>query len=145
MPIYAHDLKLNVGEKIVDPNGATNSRFKLLWQRLVGNGGYLNDVKFDSSRQIIAGDGLTGGGDLTEDRTLAIDLPAEAERIRDVMGAALVAGANITITVNDPGDTITIASTGGGSGGSWIPLVDGSEPPTFITDGMGQLVLVAYD
>ena len=30
------------------------------------------------------------------------------------------------------------------AGGSWIPLVDGSEPPNFITDGAGHLVLVAY-
>lgn len=29
-------------------------------------------------------------------------------------------------------------------GGSWIPLVDGSEPPNFITDGAGHLILVAY-
>lgn len=36
-----------------------------------------------------------------------------------------------------------VAITGAG-GGSWIPLVDGSEPPVFITDGAGHLVLVAY-
>src|SRR5688500_11272962 len=30
------------------------------------------------------------------------------ETIRDVIGAALVAGTNITITVNDAGNTITI-------------------------------------
>lgn len=36
------------------------------------------------------------------------------ERVRDAIGAALVAGTNITITVNDPGDTITIAASGGG-------------------------------
>lgn len=36
------------------------------------------------------------------------------EQVRDVIGAALVAGTNVTITVNDAGDTITIASTGGG-------------------------------
>lgn len=29
------------------------------------------------------------------------------------------------------------------SGGSWIPAVDGSEPPVFITDGSGVLILVA--
>lgn len=29
------------------------------------------------------------------------------------------------------------------AGGSWIPLVDGSEPPNFITDGLGNLILVA--
>lgn len=36
-----------------------------------------------------------------------------AEAARDVIGAALVAGANITITVNDAGDTITIDAAGG--------------------------------
>jgi len=33
------------------------------------------------------------------------------EQVRDVMGAALTAGAGISVTPNDPGDTITIAST----------------------------------
>lgn len=28
--------------------------------------------------------------------------------------------------------------------GNWIPLVDGSEPPNFVTDGSGNLILVAY-
>lgn len=27
--------------------------------------------------------------------------------------------------------------------GNWIPLVDGSEPPVFITDGAGTLILAA--
>lgn len=36
------------------------------------------------------------------------------EQARDAIGAALVAGANVTITVDDAGDHITIASTGGG-------------------------------
>ena len=35
------------------------------------------------------------------------------ELIRDTMGTALVAGTNVTITVNDAGDTITIAASGG--------------------------------
>lgn len=39
-----------------------------------------------------------------------------AELIRDTIAAALVAGANITITPNDGSDTITIAATGGGGG-----------------------------
>jgi hypothetical protein len=37
------------------------------------------------------------------------------EQVRDVTGAALVAGANVTITPNDAGDTITIAASGGGA------------------------------
>lgn len=44
---------------------------------------------------------LGGGGGLT------------AEQCRDTIGAALVAGTNVTITLNDPADTITVAATGG--------------------------------
>jgi hypothetical protein len=36
-----------------------------------------------------------------------------------------------------------LSATATGSGGSWIPSVDGSEPPVFITDGAGVLILVA--
>jgi hypothetical protein len=89
----------------------------------------LAESAVQTGRQIISGGGLTGGGDLSANRTLAvgagtgitvnaddvaIDLTAEAERIRDVIGTALVAGSNITITVNDAGDTITVAASGGG-------------------------------
>lgn len=38
--------------------------------------------------------------------------------------------------------TGTVLSASGGSA-SWIPLVDGAEPPAFITDGAGVLILVA--
>jgi hypothetical protein len=44
---------------------------------------------------------------------------AIAEFIRDTVAAALVAGANVTITPNDGSNTITIASSGGGGGSSW--------------------------
>lgn len=104
---------------------------------------------------LTAGVGLSGGGNLTTDRTfdigagaglvgnsddiavgagtgitvnandVAIDLTAEAERIRDVIAAALVAGTNITITPNDGGDTITISSSGGGGGGGGTAWANG--------------------
>lgn len=102
---------LNAGEKIVDKSGAANSTFAYLWQQLFKNGDLLVINKVDKTTQVIAGTGLTGGGTLESDVTLAIDLTAEAERIRDVMGVALVAGAGITITVDDPGNTITVASS----------------------------------
>ena len=50
--------------------------------------------------------------DLAEGST---NLYYTAERARDDIGAALVAGANITITVDDALNTITVASTGGSS------------------------------
>lgn len=40
------------------------------------------------------------------------------------------------------GDIVTAIGSAGGDG-NWIPLVDGSEPPNFITDGAGVLILVA--
>lgn len=42
------------------------------------------------------------------------DSPYTDEQVRDVIGTALVAGSNITITPNDGADTITIAASGGG-------------------------------
>lgn len=47
------------------------------------------------------------GADLSADRDLS-------EAIRDLIASFLVAGSNVTITHNDAGDTLTIASSGGG-------------------------------
>jgi len=54
--------------------------------------------KADSSISINVGLGLNGGGDLTSDRTIDLDL-----------GSVLIAGAGITITDNGDG-TFTISS-----------------------------------
>lgn len=105
-------------------------------------------ARVPTTRTITAGTGLTGGGDLSANRTLTVaygttgatacvgndsrlsdartptshtHIPGEVtgfdEQVRDVMGVALVAGSNVTITPNDGADTITIAATGGGGGG----------------------------
>lgn len=150
---------------IVDPKTGTPShQFGILWQRMFGNTETLDaDIttlaalvatKADKVTQMIAGAGLTGGGTLAADRTfnvgagtglvvnaddVAIDTTAEAERIRDVIGTALVAGSGVTITVSDVGDTITIAATGGTSK---FPLVDGSVPPELVYQEDGSLVYV---
>ena len=56
------------------------------------------------------GDGVSGNPTISTSISQYTD-----EQVRDVIGAALVAGSNVTITVNDAGDTITIAASGGGS------------------------------
>jgi len=106
---------------IVDEHGNPTPYFQRQLAQLLGEKAAtdaLAEAAVPGTRLVSAGTGLTGGGALTSDITLNVDTTAEAERIRDIIGTALVAGTNITITVNDAGDTITIASSGGGGGGS---------------------------
>lgn len=70
------------------------------------------------------------------------DITSLAEFIRDTIATALVAGTNVTITVDDPLDTITVAAAGGGS------LADGdygdvtvSSSGTVITVDNGTITL----
>jgi hypothetical protein len=64
-------------------------------------------TKVDDSR-IVGTDGtLTGGGALTADLSLGIDIGAETERIQDVMGLALTDTATIDFTYSDVAGTIT--------------------------------------
>lgn len=52
--------------------------------------------------------------------------------------------AGFVLTSNGAGTIPTFQASGGGGGNTWIPLVDGHEPPAFITDGAGSLITVAY-
>lgn len=119
-------------EPIVDPKTGRPTPY---FMRLIQNRGVLQDdaetrIGELEGRNLVAGAGLTGGGTLEADRTfdvgagtgitvnadnVAIDTTAEAERIRDTMGTALVAGSGVTITPNDGADTITIAASAAGT------------------------------
>lgn len=56
---------------------------------------------------------------------------AAAELIRDTIGTALVAGSNITLTVNDAGDTITIAASAAAAEEAWHTVGSGGGEPAF--------------
>ena len=104
---------LNIARPIIDPaTGAPTSYFMRLWEQLFGNESGTNASvasKADKSTKIIAGVGLTGGGDLSADRTLRIaDTP---------VAPGSYTSANIT--VNQQGQ-ITAAANGSGGGGSGL-------------------------
>ena len=71
----------------------------------------------------------------------------DPETVRDIVGSALVAGTNVTISVDDSGDTITInaaldAGTGnGGFGPNWIAAADApSAIKTAVTAAGGVVI-----
>ena len=72
---------------------------------------------------------------------LAVTISDFSEAVDDRVASLLVAGTNITLTYDDPANTLTIDATGGG-GASKFPLVDGSVPPNLIYEEDGSLVYV---
>lgn len=62
-------------------------------------------AKVDESRQIISGDGLTGGGDLSADRTLAVGAGTGI-----VVSADAIALANTSVTAGGYGDSTHVAT-----------------------------------
>lgn len=60
-----------------------------------------------------------------------------AELIRDTIGSCLVAGSGISIVVDDSPNTITIALSGGGSGGAFSDLTNGTNTTAAMVVGSG--------
>lgn len=67
------------------------------------------------TRAINTGTGLTGGGNLTADRTIALDAASITSLLlADSAVQSVVAGSNITVDSTDPQNPIISASSGGG-------------------------------
>lgn len=73
----------------------------------------------------------------------------DPETVRDIVGATLVAGTNVTIAVDDPGDTITInaalaSGTGnGGYGPNWIAASDAPSAVKTAVSAAGGTVIAS--
>lgn len=80
-----------------------------------------------ATRNVGTSSGSVAAGDDSR-ITGALSASAAPELIRDTIAAALVEGSGIDITVDDAGDTITIAATGGGSGGAALLAVTSYAP-----------------
>lgn len=89
-------------------------------------------VSFVNSRIDSLSTAIGGGG--------TIDVEDEGT---PVMTAATLNFIGSGVTATDAGGGVADIDITGGGGGSWIPMVDGGEPPVFITDGAGVLILVA--
>lgn len=115
--------------------------------------GVKNRLRFIHIVQIGAGKVLgrrsATAGDIEEITPDAADL-AIASTTLALTATGVTAGtygdaSNVAqITVDAKGRITAAVDVPIADAGSWIPLVDGSEPPVFITDGAGVLILVAY-
>lgn len=104
---------------IVDKKGNPTPYFvrqleQLLAEKLVTD--TLAAEAVPQSRLINTTSPITGGGDLSADLTIALDSSTLNESIQDMLSTFLVAGSNVTLTYNDVANTLTISTSGGGSG-----------------------------
>lgn len=110
-------------------------------------------AKVSTTRSITAGTGLTGGGDLSADRTLAVSNDTTTQRVRlsnngTLTGTRqelnLIAGANVTITpVDDNANNrvnITIAASSGAQSTTITSTTQAGASYTFVLADAGTCV-----
>ena len=86
--------------------------------------GRLADSAVQPTREIIAGDGLTGGGALSEDRTISLNSDSIASLAKaDTAVQSVVAGANVTVDATDPQNPI-ISASGSAVGTDFATVAD---------------------
>lgn len=107
----------NTGDSLFSGALKINSNFKELYNAL-GNGSTLT---FNKNVTLTAGDGLTGGGDLSANRTFAVDSSVARTSITITAGDGLTGGGNLSANRSFAVDssvarTSTSINTNSGSG-----------------------------
>lgn len=118
------------GMPITDPKtGAASPEFMQWWQQLFGTQNELSDAlteKVPETRQIIAGTGLTGGGDLSQDRTLTADEQAILDQIGTTQGSILYRGASAWAALGPGTNGQVLQTQGAGADPQWVSGAAGS-------------------
>ena len=118
------DISVTAGVWAVDNNTITNAKLadvvtNSICGRVAAGTGDPQDLTPAQTRTVICSD--SGGGTtnyLRADGNFGTPGAVSTEDVIDAVAASLVAGANINIVYNDPGNTITITGTGGGGSSS---------------------------
>lgn len=133
--------ELQQREAMVNKDG-TPSQYFLRY--LKARGGALTDLeaelinKAEKTTQIIAGAGLTGGGDLSADRTLTVDEQAVLDAISTTQGVVLYRGATDWASLA-PGTAGQVLQTGGaGANPSWTTVSGGNSYRTLFGPVQGK-------
>lgn len=123
----------------------------------IGNGTNVAVARTLSGDVTTSDTGVTALGNNVVTNTKLNDMAAWTYKIRNASSSgdpSDAAVADFTTATPVSGDfAVGFKSTGEirkfdigniAASGSWLPLVDGSEPPNFITDGAGKLITVFY-
>lgn len=134
MSIFTDIGPLQWNMQIVDRDGRPTPEFARYFQQLYENTSVTENGKQDADGDLDGLSDLTGTGLVTR-------IADELYTVRTILGGDNVTvengngvSGNITISVTMPTSALV----------NMIPLVDGAEPPSLVSDGAGQLILIPW-